>query len=77
MTIRDAVEAALVVAPDDARAGPAREVALLLADRLDDDPSPNEAAALARELRQTLASIGPGEQGDRWGALLSDLGEAG
>jgi hypothetical protein len=77
VTVREAVEAALEVAPDDARSAPARAVAVMLADKLDGNPSSNEAAALAREIRQTLASIlPPPEHGDRWAALLNDLGDA-
>ena len=64
--------------PDDVRTGPAREVARLLAAKLDGvDLSANEAAALARELRQTLAALAAtGSSADGWGTLLADLGDA-
>lgn len=71
-----AVEAALSEVPDTAQSRPGREVARLLAAKLAGECSPNEAAALARELRQTLRALSGGAQGvdDPWESLTGGLG---
>jgi hypothetical protein len=74
MTVLSEVCKALDTVPESDRTAPAREVAKLLAEGLDGDTSPNERAALARELRQTLATVVPQSVGpDGWSALLDDI----
>jgi hypothetical protein len=77
MSIPEAVDEALALVAEDPRSAPARAVARLLAGKLAGDCSNNEAAALARELRQTLATIVPPvENVDQWARLLGELGTA-
>lgn len=71
------VSKALDTVSADDRSAPAREVAKLLAEDLDKPCSPNERAALARELRMTLATVvPPAVSNDGWSQLLDDI-EAG
>lgn len=73
-TISEAVEAALALAPDDDRHGPARATARRLAALLDDpELSGTAAASVARELRVTLAGL-LGGVGDEWGSFVAGFG---
>ena len=74
MSITEAVDAALQLAPDDARSGPARATARRLAEFLDDpELSGTAAASVARELRVTLAGL-VGGAGDEWATFAAGFG---
>jgi hypothetical protein len=78
VNVTDAVNRALEVVPDDARTAPARELAGLLAERLDgEDLSATELAQVSRELRQVLNQLlgsGPAPD-DGWAGFLDEIGE--